>query len=222
MMDGKVVVVTGSSLGIGRETALLFAKEEANVVVTYNKEKKKGEEVFEKCKELGSPDPLILQLDVRDNQSIKDAVKKIIKKYEKIDVLINNAGVLSWKDLNDQYFSEIHDQIRTNLEGLIKMTKASLPHIKETIINIASGAGQVAYGGMSTYSATKFGVRGFTQALAQELPNIKVYAVNPGMTKTRMTDYRGDPPEKVAQIILNTVKGKYNVESGGDINVWEY
>lgn len=222
MMDGKVVVVTGSSSGIGKETAILFAKEEANVVVAFHTNEKEGREVFNKCKELGSKDPLLVRLNLKDSKSIKNAVREIVQKYKKIDILINNAGVLSWKDLNDQYFSEIQDQIRTNLEGLIKMTKASLPHIKETIINIASGAGQTAYGGMSTYSATKFGVRGFTQALAQELPNIKVYAVNPGMTKTRMTDYRGDPPEKVAQIILNTAKGKYNVESGGDINVWEY
>jgi 3-oxoacyl-[acyl-carrier protein] reductase len=90
------------------------------------------------------------------------------------------------------------------------------------IINIASGAGQTGFAELTAYCATKFGVRGFTQALAEEVTKIKVYAVNPDMTATRMTDFQGRPPEQVAQVVLNTAKGMYNVPSGSDINVWEY
>lgn len=220
-MENKVVVVTGSSSGIGKETAILFAKERANLVVTYNTDEKEGKKVFDECKKLGSPDPLLLHLDVTDNESIKRAVEKVVDKYGRIDILINNAGVITWKKLEKQNFGEIEDQIRTNLEGLIKITREALPYIKDTIINIASGAGITAYKDMSAYSATKFGVRGFTQSLAQELSDINVYSVNPGMTATRMTNYRGDPPEKVAEVVVNTAKGKYDVQPGVDINVWE-
>lgn len=67
-----------------------------------------------------------------------------------------------------------------------------------------------------------FGVRGFSQALAQELNKVKVYVVNPGMTATRMTGFRGDPPEKVAEVILKTAKGQLGHGNGDDINVWKY
>jgi len=90
------------------------------------------------------------------------------------------------------------------------------------IINIASGAGQRGFAELAPYCATKFGVRCFTQAIAQEMTRPKIYAVNPDMTKTRMTGFQGRPAEEVAQIVLNTAKGKYRKSSGSDINVWDY
>jgi short-subunit dehydrogenase len=90
------------------------------------------------------------------------------------------------------------------------------------IINIASGAGQTGFAELAPYCATKFGVRGFTQALAQEISSPKIYAVNPDMTKTRLSGFQGRPPEHVARIVLNTAKGKYRKKSGGDVNVWDY
>ena len=102
------------------------------------------------------------------------------------------------------------------------MTKVALPHIREMIINIGSGAGKTGFPELTTYCATKFGVRGFTQSLAQEETDIKVYTVNPGMTATRMTGYKGVSPSIVAKVILNTAKGIYRKPSGSDIDVWEY
>ncbi len=148
-------------------------------------------------------------------------MKTIVKKFSKINVLINNAGVVFWKELLEQEDEEIENQIRTNLEGLIKVTKYCLPYVKEMIINISSGAGKTGHATLTTYCATKFGVRGFTQALARELKEIKVYSVNPGRTKTRMTDFSGDSPEKVAEIIFNTALGNYKIPSGGDVDVWD-
>ncbi len=221
LLKEKVIVITGSSTGIGRETAFKFAKEKCKVVVTYYKGKKEAEDVTKKCLELGAAYVLLLQLNVMNNKSIVDCVKKVIEKFKVIDILINNAGIVVWKNLREQTFEDIENEVRTNLEGLIKMTKECLPYIKETIINISSGAGKEAFAGLSTYCATKFGVRGFSQAIAQELRNIKVYCINPGSTATRMTNYQGIHPEKVAEIILNTAKGVYNVSSGSDIDVWE-
>lgn len=102
------------------------------------------------------------------------------------------------------------------------MTRTCLPHVKDMIINIASGAGQTGFAELAPYCATKFGVRGFTQALAQEISRPKIYAVNPDMTKTRLSGFQGRPAEQVAQIVLNTAKDKYRKSSGSDINVWDY
>jgi len=124
--------------------------------------------------------------------------------------------------LKELSFDDIEKQIGINLEGLMKMTKAALPYIRETIINIGSGAGLQGYPDISVYSATKFGVRGFTQSLAKEEPQLNIFAVNPGTTSTRMTNFKGIPAEEVAGVILNAAKGAYHVPSGGDINVWEH
>ena len=157
-----------------------------------------------------------------DNKSIKDCVKKTIEKFNHIDILINNAGIVVWKNLKEQSFEDIENEVKTNLEGMIKMTKECLPYIKETIINISSGAGKSAFAGLSTYCATKFGVRGFTQAVSQELRGINVYSVNPGSTYTRMTNFAGTKPEKVADVILRTAKGEIKADLSRDIDVWEF
>ncbi len=220
-LKNKTILITGSSIGIGRETALLLAKEGCRIAITYYKDRKEAEATAKECIESGSPDVLAVQLNVLDNRSIKNSVKKAVARFGKIDILINNAGIVVWNKLESQGYKDIENQIRTNLEGLIKMTKECLPHMKDTIINIASGAGLHGFGDLTTYCATKFGVRGFSQSLALEIPHIKVYVVNPGKTATRMNDFHGMPPEKVAEVIVNTAKGKYRVPSGGDVNVWD-
>lgn len=220
-LAGKTVLITGASRGIGRATAQAFAKEGCILVLTYNKGKKEAGETAKECLALGAKEVLVIQLDVSDYESIKEAVKQAIAKFGKISILVNNAGMSAWKPLAVQSIKEIETQIGTNLEGLIKMTKECLPHIEDAIINIASISGKQAYANSTTYSATKFGVRGFTQALGQEYPDLRIYAVNPDSIATRMTGFRGRPPEEVAEVIVNAVKGKYDVENGGDIDVWE-
>lgn len=222
-LKDKVVIVTGSSQGIGKATSIAFAKEGANVVVTYNSNKKKGEEVFKECSKF--KEAFLIKLNVTDEKSIKDCVEKAVDKFGAIDILVNNAGILIWKNLSEQNDREIESQINTNLIGLIKMTKAVLPYMKGQsegiIINIASTAGKrAAHEGYPTYCASKFGVRGFTRALALELPSgIKIFAVNPGLTATAMTDFEGIPAKDVAEVIVNTAKEKYSAQSGGDVDV---
>lgn len=220
-MKGKIVLITGSSIGIGAETAYKFAEEGCKMVVTYFKDKEEAEEVGEKCSQLGAEDVLVLSLNVMDDQSIKDSVKTVVDKFGAIDILVNNAGINIWSNLEDQSLIEIENQIRTNLEGLIKVTRECFLYLKETIINISSGLGLGVMEKESVYVATKWGVRGFTKALALEHPDLKIYSVNPGGTATRMNEFEGQPPEEVAQIILDAAKGKYNLPSGADINVWE-
>jgi len=219
--EEKVVFITGSSIGIGRETAFKFAEAGWKIIISYYKDKKEAKKTAEKCKELGAKDVLVVKLDVKDSKSILNAVKEIVKRFNHINILINNAGVVVWKELIEQDDEEIENQIRTNLEGLIKVTRYCLPYIKEIIINISSGAGKTGHATLTTYCASKFGVRGFTQALAQELKGIKLYSVNPRRTKTRMTDFSGDSPGQVAEIIFNTAVGRYKIDSGDDVDVWD-
>lgn len=220
----KVVLVTGSSDGIGAECALAFAKEGANVVVTYNSQKKKAEKVFSECKKLSKC--LLLKLDITDLNSIKDCVEKVVDKFGDIDILVNNAGILVEKSLVEQSFDEIRKQIEINLIGLMNMTKLTLPYFQAKndgiVINIASMAGKrVKWPKTAPYSASKFGVRGFTQGIAKEYENknIRFYSVNPTTTATKMTDFEGAHPKKIAKAVVDTAKENLGKKSGDDVDL---
>jgi NAD(P)-dependent dehydrogenase (short-subunit alcohol dehydrogenase family) len=217
-LKNKIVLITGSSIGIGRETAYLCSKEGARLVITYYRDQQEAEQTVQKCRELGAADILLIKLDVTDQASIENAVKEVIAKFGGIDILINNAGVICWKILQEQTYSEIEKQINVNLTGLIKMTKVALPHIKDLIINISSGSGRRGYPQLTTYCATKFAVRGFTKALAEET-DVKVISVNPPLTSTRMSGYKGTPVDYVAGIIKDTTINYDSIESGSDVDI---
>jgi short-subunit dehydrogenase len=219
-MKGQVVFITGSSSGIGRETAYRFAQAGTKLVLTYNHGKKRGEEAEKRCRRLGAEDTLLIHLDVMEAGSINDALKSVRKKYGGVDFLINNAGVGIFQPLKDQTVKDIEQQIRINLEGLIKVCHTFLPIIRKGIINIASAAGKTAYADMSVYCGTKFGVRGFTQAFAEEYPHLKIFCVNPALTATRLSGYEGRPPSEVAETIFRAVSGRIKVLQGGDADVW--
>ena len=216
-LEDKVVLITGSSDGIGKETAIAFSKKGSKVIITYNKNEQGAEEVAKEC------NAKFFHLNVLDDVSIERLVEEVKKEFGKIDVLVNNAGVIVKKFLEEHETREIDEQVETNLTGLIKMTRTFLPVINKdgVIINISSGAGKTGYAGLSVYCATKFGVRGFTQSLAGEISQ-KVYSVNPGITATKMTNYMGTPPKRVADIIVETAQGKLSNISGSDVDVWKY
>lgn len=220
----KVVLVTGSSSGIGKATAIKFAQKGCSVIITYNQGKKNGEKVLETCRKYGNA--LLIHLDVTNDHSIEQAVEQIIQKWGKIDILVNNAGIVVGNLLIGQSTKDIEDQININLSGLIKVTRAFLPHLSDQeglIINIASGAAKAPSPGLTVYCATKFGVRGFTQSLAKELPpGIRTYCVNPRITATRVTNYEGRDPAAVADIIVQTAEEKFGKESGDDIDVLDF
>jgi NAD(P)-dependent dehydrogenase (short-subunit alcohol dehydrogenase family) len=220
-MKNQVIFITGSSSGIGRETAYRFAREGSRVVLTYYRGKTRGERAQRVCRRLGARDTLLLHLDVTDNRSVAAAAAKAVRKYGKVDFLINNAGVLAWRPLRKQTRRDIERQVRTNLEGLIRMTRALLPSIRKGIINIASAAGQEAYPEMSVYCGTKFGVRGFTQALAQEHRRLRIGCVNPDQTATRLSGYMGRPPSEVAEVVHRAASGAVRMKPGGDVDVWK-
>ncbi|WP_457600271.1 SDR family NAD(P)-dependent oxidoreductase [Hydrogenivirga sp.] len=221
-MKNRVVLITGSSIGIGRFTAYEFAKAGADLILTYYQDREEGEKTRERCLNLGARSALLLYLNLMDDESILGCIEETASRCGRIDVLINNAGVLAWKPLREQSFGEIEAQVRINLEGLIKLTKTALPYVREIIINVGSGAGKRGFAELTTYCATKFGVRGFTQALAQEEKGIRVYSVNPGMTATRMTGYVGADPRRVAEVIYRVASGNIRKPSGSDVDAWDY
>ncbi|MFW6304431.1 MAG: SDR family NAD(P)-dependent oxidoreductase [Candidatus Saliniplasma sp.] len=221
----SVVLVTGSSSGIGKETAVKFSEKGSKVVVTYNQGKKRGQEVLKKCKE--NSEAILVHLDVTDRDSIKEAVDTIINEFGRIDLLINNAGISISGTLDKISFEDIETQLEVNLKGLIETTKITLPYLKKgergMIINISSGLGKTGSSEVSIYCATKFGVRGFTQSIAEELsPDLSAYVVNPGLTATPMTDNKGVHPRKVAEVILKTAEEKFDEEPGQDIDVYKH
>ena len=220
-MKGRVAFITGSSSGIGRETAFRFAQAGAKLVLTYNHGRRRGEEAEKRCRRLGAGETILIHLDVTEAVSIHDALKSVRKKFGGMDFLINNAGVGIFQPLKDQTVKNIERQIRTNLEGLIKVCHAFLPFIRKGIINIASAAGKTAYADMSVYCGTKFGVRGFTKAFAEEYPHLKILCVNPDLTATRLSEYEGRPPAEVAETIFRAVSGRIKVAQGGDVDVWK-
>ncbi len=223
-LNDSVVLVTGSSSGIGKETAIKFSEEGSKVVVTYNQGKERGKEVVEKCRE--NSEAILVPLDVTDKNSIKNSVDKIIDYFGQLDILINNAGISKSGTLDELSFEDIEKQLEVNLKGLIETTKITRPYLKKgdkgMIINIASGLGKRGSSEVSIYCATKFGVRGFTQSIAEELsPDLGVYVVNPGMTATPMTDYKGEDPRKVAEVILKAAQEKLGKRPGEDIDVYK-
>lgn len=220
-LEKKTVFITGSSSGIGKEIACAFAKEKSNVIITYHSDKTEGEKVFHECTQMGAYSAMLMQLDITDNTSITQAVNTVVKRFDSIDILINDAGVIAWKSLKEQSFEEIESQIRTNLEGTIKMTKTAIPHVTSAVMNVASRAGERALPNVSVYSATKFGIRGFTQSIAKEYPDLKIFALDPGMTATEMTDYKGVNPKEVADLVVKAMKGELSVPQGGDLDAWD-
>jgi short-subunit dehydrogenase len=220
LLADKVVLITGGSIGIGEATALAFAPKACRLILTYRTHPQELEKVAAECLKLGAAEVYTIQLDVAKDESIKQVVKEVVGKYGQIDVLINNAGIVLWKHFADQTWKEIEDQLRINLEGLIKMTKASLPHIKGVIVNLSSAGGLKGYEDITVYCATKFGVRGFSQALAEEMESVRVYSINPGVIATQMNEFQGLPPTVVADAVLDAVTGQSKIPSGGDVNIW--
>jgi len=220
-MKNKTVFISGASSGIGRETAYRFAAEGADLVLTYYRHKEDGEQTRKRCLESGSREVLLIKLDVMDNKSIASAVKQTRKVFGGLDILINNAGTGIVEPFDDSTVDDIERQLRTNLEGLIKVTHAFIPYVRQAVINIGSFLSKNAYADMAVYCASKYGVRGFSQSLAQEQPGLMICCVHPDLTATALTGGQGRPPSAVADIIFQVAAKKIKVKRGGDIDVWE-
>jgi NADP-dependent 3-hydroxy acid dehydrogenase YdfG len=179
----KTVLITGSSSGIGKTTAHYFLERGWNVIATMRSPEKEIE--LNK-----HPNCLVTRLDVNDEKSIEMAIDQGLKRFQKIDVLVNNAGFGLMGVLEGMCMEQIKKQFDTNVFGLLLVSQKILPHFRlqknGTIINISSVAGRVAFPLFSLYHGTKWAVEGISESLQYELAafNIKVKCVEPVAIKT--------------------------------------
>ncbi|MDR3353560.1 MAG: glucose 1-dehydrogenase [Synergistaceae bacterium] len=193
-LKDKVIIVTGSGRGIGRAVAVRAAAEGAKVVVNSVSPQKTCEAVEKEIKDAGGQAVSILA-DVSKEEDVKKIVAKAVSEYGHLDIMIANAGIAWAKPVVDTTLKDWEHIFSINVRGIFLSDKyAVLQFLKQKtggkIINAASIAAHDGFAGLSAYSATKFAVRGFTQALAKEVAkyNITVNAYCPGIVDTNMWD----------------------------------
>ena len=186
----RIALVTGSSSGIGLETALYLAK---NGFKTYASMRnlKKSNEIKQRIQSENASIEII-QLDVTDDESVKTAINTIVEKEGRVDLLVNNAGYAIIGAVEDLSSKEIKDQFETNVFGVYRVTQEVLPTMRQQksgrIITISSIAGFSGFPAMSAYVGTKFAVEGFTESLRHEVSPFGIYAsvIEPGVIKTNI------------------------------------
>jgi len=191
VLEGKLAIITGGARGIGKEIAALFAKQGANIAIC-DVNLEEAEKTAKEIQDLGR-ESLAFKVDVTDQSQIQGMVDKILDKFNKIDILINNAGITKDNLLLRMSEEEWDKVIAVNLKGTFLCTKiVSKVMLKQRfgkIINLASIIGIMGNAGQANYAASKAGIIGLTKSVAKELAsrNICVNAIAPGFIKTDMT-----------------------------------
>ena len=184
----KVAVVTGTSSGIGFETALALARDGYHTYATMRDTTKSN-----KIKELGQKESLkisVLELDVDDKDSIKTAIKKILDEKQSIDVLVNNAGWGLWGCVEDVSVDEFKAQFDTNFFSIIRLIQEVGPAMRKQgsgkIVNISSVAGRIGFPASPAYISSKFALEGLSESLRLEMSpfGVDVIIIEPGVIKT--------------------------------------
>ncbi len=199
--EGKIVVVTGASSGVGAETARLFAAEGARVVMAA----RTAAPLEAAAKEIGA-EALAVPTDVSDPEGVRALLRRAAEPGDHIDVLVNNAAVNHRGPVEKADPAALAQIVDVNLKGPIVTTRLALPYLrragKAAIVNVASIAGQIPLPEEATYSATKFGLRGFSFALAEELrgSEVSVSVVSPGPIDT---GFISDDLDSVPDIVFS-------------------
>ena len=218
-LKDKVALITGGARGIGKAVALAYAREGARLAICARTASELNETVQEIQKL--KADAKGWSCDVSIEDSVKDFVGDAIKKFGRIDVLVNNAGVMTRPVPIPQLEVKKWDYtIAVNLRGPFLVTKSVLPvMIKQesgSIINVSSMVGRGAYANFIAYAASKWGLEGFTQTLAAETrsSNIRVNSVEPGYVATKLTGYNVSQPESVTDVFVYLASDEANGISG--------
>jgi 3-oxoacyl-[acyl-carrier protein] reductase len=215
-LKNKVVLITGGSKGIGYGVAEALVKEGSRVAIT-SRSQKAADDAVARLKEIGIGEAIGIQADVRDSKAQQTAVDAVIKKWGTLDVLIANAGLGHFGNIETITEEQWNETIDTNLTGVFYSIKASIPELKKSkgyIITMASLAGTNFFAGASAYNASKFGLVGFTQAAMLDLRGygIKVTTIMPGSVATEFSsNSKGDESwkiqsEDIGQIVVDLLK----------------
>ena len=190
----KVVIITGASSGIGKDSALRFAKEGARTVLV-SRSRDKLEKVAEEIREAGS-EALVLPTDVSIKEQVKDAVEKTIEKYGRVDMLFNNAGSSDVGLVEDDDFEEkVKHLFEVDFLGTVYFTKEVIPVMRRQgsghIMNMSSVVGRKAFPHFGAYSSIMHAITGFTASLRQELrgSGINVSIIHPALTQTPLLEH---------------------------------
>ncbi|MEY9931470.1 NADP-dependent 3-hydroxy acid dehydrogenase YdfG [Catenulispora sp. GP43] len=207
-LDGTVALVTGASSGIGQATAAELAREGASVALVGQRRERLADLAAQIVAAGGKA--LALPTDVTDAQAVAEAVQQTVEGLGRLDILVNNAGVMLLGPTPGADLNDWRRMVDVNLTGLMHTTHAALPHLLKAagdgprqvadIVNISSLNGRTAFAMSAVYSATKFGVNGFSEALRQELTrqHVRVAVVEPGSVDTEL---RAQNPPAVQQMI---------------------
>jgi 3-oxoacyl-[acyl-carrier protein] reductase len=222
-LAGKSVLVTGGSRGIGRAIVELFADEGARVTFFYRGNVEAAEAVVASVRDAGH-EIFAEQVDVTDPRACHSAVEGLAERTERIDVLVNNAGVIRDNPLAALEDDDIRTVLDTNIGGVFNVTRAVVPYMvmqrAGAIVNVSSVAGDKGGRGQTNYAASKGAVNAFTRALAVELAprRIRVNAVAPGVIDTEMSknvrEMAGD--EAKARILMK----RYGTAQDVAYGVW--
>jgi NAD(P)-dependent dehydrogenase (short-subunit alcohol dehydrogenase family) len=191
MLQGKIALITGAGTGIGKGTALRFAREGAKVVIAARR--------IEKLQETAALAPESIswvRMDLNNHEERARALETVIERHGRLDVLVSNAGSQLWKSLEDTSDAEIEDIYRTNLASTVRFIKQATPYLeasKGNIVIVSSTAGRYVLCPsqlLSVYGASKAGLNHFTRATAPELGprGIRINAVAPGLTRGEYAD----------------------------------
>ncbi len=192
LLEGQTAIVTGASRGIGKAIAILLAKEGAEVIINYSSSIESANQVVSEINSFGG-NAYPIQADISNEDSVDKLIRTVLDKKNKIDVLVNNAGITKDGLLMRMKTDDWQKVIDLNLSGVFYCTRAvsrqMLKQKKGRIINITSVVGLMGNPGQANYSAAKAGVVGFTQSAAKEFASrgITVNAVAPGFISTDMT-----------------------------------
>ena len=206
-LEGKVVLVTGASSGIGQATALALSKAGARVAV--------GARRADRLKVLAEDAPgeiLALDLDVTDQQSVQDAVTATVEHFGSLDALVNNAGIMLTNPILGADTTEWKRMVDTNLLGSMYAVHAALPHLLESkgdVVQISSTSGRTASAASGVYSATKFGINAFSDSLRQEVTalGVRVVVIEPGFVSTELASHITNPAiQELAKSMADSIR----------------
>lgn len=198
-LDGSVVLVTGASSGIGEATARSLAARGARVALVARRIERL-EKLAQQIADDGHT-ALAIEADITDQKQAIDAVERTVRDFGRLDVLVNNAGVMLLGPMSASPTEEWDRMVDINVKGLLYMTHAAIPHLVEAagdssrgtadIVNISSVAGRVASAGAGVYNLTKFGVGAVSESLRQELSQngVRVTIIEPGAVSTELVDH---------------------------------
>ena len=194
-LDGRVALVTGASSGIGEATAVALAEAGAKVAIAARR-RDRLQALADRLAPLGA-EPLVLEADLLDEHIAQQIVADTERHFGRLDILVNNAGVMYLEPVAEADLGRWRRMLELNVLSLIASTQAALAGMKSRrdghIVNVSSTAGRIANPNAAAYSATKFGVVAFSEALRREVyaDNIRVSVIEPGVVQTELRDHIG-------------------------------